>query len=103
MEMQYSKKIKESKANLLEKTRTQSSLMNEITNLRTEFKTHQEEITKVGEQLEEEEVRESIKHTKKNSSPGLIKKSLQNDKKHEKKQSPTAHQESKQLITKFFG
>ena len=47
--MQYTKKIKELKANLLEKTRKQTSLMNEITNLRTEFKTHQEEITKVGE------------------------------------------------------
>lgn len=49
--MDYSKKIKELKANLSEKTRKQVSLCSEINGLREDFKITHEEIAKVGEQL----------------------------------------------------
>jgi molecular chaperone GrpE (heat shock protein) len=49
--MEYSKKIKELKSSLSEKTQKQSHLIKEITNLRNCFKEHQEEIMKINEEL----------------------------------------------------
>jgi uncharacterized coiled-coil DUF342 family protein len=51
MEAEYSKKIRELKNYLNEKVRKQASLLNELTTLREDSKQHQEEITKICEQL----------------------------------------------------
>ena len=74
-------------------------MLSEINNLRQDFQLHQAEITKIGEQLKEKDLREAqAKVGKKNSSPGLIKKSLDSDRKYAKKQSPTNNKELANLF-----
>jgi predicted nucleic acid-binding Zn-ribbon protein len=78
MEADYFKKIRDLKSTLLERTRKQAVLNSEVSNLREEFKNHQQEISRITEEIANEKGRSNEpKVAKKNSSPGLLKKSLE--------------------------
>jgi 5-hydroxyisourate hydrolase-like protein (transthyretin family) len=92
MEAEYFKKIRDLKNTLIERTRKQAALNSEVTLLKEEFKNHQQEISKITEEITNEKGRSNEpKPPKKNSSPGLLKKSLECEKKFDKRMSPTAH------------
>ncbi len=78
MEAEYFKKIKDLKNSLIERTRKQAALNSELSFLRDEFKNHQQEICRITEEIANEKGRSNEpKVVKKNSSPGLLKKSLE--------------------------
>lgn len=82
MEAEYFRQVKELKIALSEKTRKQLSLTTEITALREEFRLHQEQIQKISEEVTKQNNQEKEPVLiKKSSSPGLIRKSLELDKK----------------------
>lgn len=77
MEAEYFKKIRDLKNNLTERTRKQAVLNLEVSSLREEFKNHQQEISRITEEIANEKGRSNEpKVPKKNNSPGLLKKSL---------------------------
>jgi predicted RNase H-like nuclease (RuvC/YqgF family) len=92
MEADYFKKIRDLKNTLIERTRKQAALTSEVASLRDEFKNHQQEISRITEEIGKEKGRSNEQKVgKKNSSPGLLKKSLESEKKIDKRMSPTAH------------
>ena len=89
MEADYFKKIKELRNTLAERTKKQTILQSQIGYLKEEFKNHQQDIVKITEEIASQKV--SSKDSKvppKNSSPGLIRKSLQFERKIDKIMSP---------------
>ena len=77
MEAEYFKKIRDLKNTLIERTRKQTALNSEVSFLREEFKNHQQEISRITEEIANEKGRSNEpKPVKKNNSPGLLKKSL---------------------------
>lgn len=90
MEAEYFKKIRNLKNALQERTHRQATLNQQISNLRDQVKIHTEEIASLTEELTIENERiDEPKQFKKNSSPGLLKKSLENERKIDKRMSPT--------------
>lgn len=51
MEAEYFKKIRDLKATLIERTRKQAALNLEASSLREEFKDHQQEISRITEEI----------------------------------------------------
>lgn len=98
MEVEYFRRIKELKTSLIERGRRQVMLNSKAGVLREECKEHQQEISRITEELAAEKERENEHKQKKSGSPGLLKTSLESGKKVEKKMSPSMQPSNRNLV-----